>query len=63
MSTITKKELVDRIARITDVKQALVKPVIQSFHDEIISELAKDNSAGPGQMMNSSLRRRVCALL
>jgi len=43
MSTITKKELIDRIARLTDVKQALVKPVIQSFLDEIVSELAKDN--------------------
>jgi len=43
MSTITKKELIDRIARNTDVKQALVKPVIQSFLDEIVSELARDN--------------------
>ena len=43
MSTITKKELIDRIARNTDVKQAVVKPIIQSFLDEIVSELAKDN--------------------
>lgn len=43
MSTITKKELIDRIARNTNIRQALVKPVIQSFLDEIVSELARDN--------------------
>jgi integration host factor subunit beta len=43
MSTITKKELIDRIAEKTHTKQLLVKPVIQSFLDEIIRELAKDN--------------------
>lgn len=43
MSTITKKDLIDRIARNTDTKQVVVKPVIQSFLDEIIDELAKNN--------------------
>ena len=40
MSTITKKELVDRIAENTQTKQTLVKATIQNFLDEIISELA-----------------------
>ena len=43
MSTITKKELVDRIAENTQAKQTLVKATIQNFLDEIISELAKGN--------------------
>ena len=43
MSTITKKELIDRIAENTSTKGVVVKPVIQSFLDEIIAELARDN--------------------
>jgi integration host factor subunit beta len=43
MSTITKKEIIDRIAENTNTKRAVVKPVIQSFLDEIIDELAKNN--------------------
>ncbi|MHA2303313.1 MAG: HU family DNA-binding protein [Candidatus Thorarchaeota archaeon] len=43
MSTITKKELIGRIAENTDTKGVVVKPVIQSFLDEVISELAKGN--------------------
>jgi nucleoid DNA-binding protein len=43
MSTITKKDLVDRIAESTNTKQELVKPVIHPFFDEIISEFAKSN--------------------
>ncbi len=43
MSTITKKELVDRIAQSTQAKRALVKATVQNFLDEIISELAKGN--------------------
>ncbi|MHC4425460.1 MAG: HU family DNA-binding protein [Planctomycetota bacterium] len=43
MSTITKKELIDRIAENTNTKRVLVKPVIQSFLDEIVGELAKNN--------------------
>ena len=41
MSTITKKELIDRIAHSTQAKQSLVKAIVQNFLDEIISELAK----------------------
>ena len=43
MSTITKKELVNRIAQRTQAKHALVKATVQDFFDEIISELAKGN--------------------
>jgi nucleoid DNA-binding protein len=43
MSTITKKDLVDRIAESTNTKQVVVKPAIHSFLDEVISELAKGN--------------------
>jgi len=43
MSTITKRELVDRIAQSTQAKRVLVKATVRKFLDEIISELAKGN--------------------
>ncbi|MCK5171979.1 MAG: integration host factor subunit beta [Planctomycetes bacterium] len=43
MSTITKKELIDRIAEGTQAKRGVVKRIVQSFLDEIIAELASDN--------------------
>lgn len=43
MATVTKKELIDRIAEATTDKRVLVKRVIQQFLDEIIAELAKGN--------------------
>ena len=43
MSTITKKELISRIAERTQAKRILVKRITQTFLDEIISELCKDN--------------------
>lgn len=43
MSTITKRELIERIAESTQTKRALVKATVQNFFDEIISELAKGN--------------------
>ena len=43
MATITKKELIDRIAESTGDKRVLVKRVIQRFLDEIIEELGKAN--------------------
>ena len=43
MSTITKKELIDRIAERTQAKRVLVKAAVQNFLDEIIVELAKGN--------------------
>ena len=43
MLTITKRELVQRIAEKTGVQQINAKDVIQRFLDEIINELAKGN--------------------
>ena len=43
MSTVTKKELISRIAERTQAKRVLVKRIIQAFLDEIISELCQDN--------------------
>jgi integration host factor subunit beta len=43
MTTVTKKELIDRIAEQTQAKRVVVKRIIQSFLDEIVLELSKDN--------------------
>ena len=43
MLTITKKEMVDRIADITKGKRVVVKEILQAFLDEIISELGRGN--------------------
>ncbi|MHC4538467.1 MAG: HU family DNA-binding protein [Planctomycetota bacterium] len=43
MSTVTKKELVDRIAQSTQAKRVTVTAVVQTYLDEIIFELAKGN--------------------
>ncbi len=43
MATITKKELIDRIADAHGFKRVMVKKVVQQFLDEIISELSNDN--------------------
>jgi nucleoid DNA-binding protein len=43
MTTITKKELIDRIAEQTQAKRVTVKSIIQAFLDEITRELCDDN--------------------
>ncbi len=43
MSTVTKKELVDRIAQSTQTRRVLVESVIQHFLDEIVAELVEGN--------------------
>lgn len=43
MATITKKELIDRIADSSGGKRVQVKRIIQQFLDEIVNELGKDN--------------------
>ena len=43
MSTITKKELIDRISEQTRQKRVHVKRIVQQFLDEIISELGRGN--------------------
>src|SRR5688572_30905031 len=43
MATITKKELIDRIAESSNNKRVQVKKVVQQFLDEIVAELGKGN--------------------
>jgi len=43
MSTVTKKELIDRIAESTQAKRVTVKRIVQAFLDEITAELCKNN--------------------
>jgi len=44
MATVTKKELIDRIAELTQAKRVSVKQIIQAFLDEIIEELCRNNN-------------------
>jgi len=43
MATITKKELIGRIAENTQAKRILVKNIVQAFLDEITTELCRNN--------------------
>ncbi|MHC4076302.1 MAG: HU family DNA-binding protein [Planctomycetota bacterium] len=43
MVTVTKKELIDRIADSTQAKRVVVKQIIQAFLDEVVAELCKNN--------------------
>jgi integration host factor subunit beta len=43
VKTVTKKELVNRIAETTGVTKVICKQIIQSFLDAIIDELAEGN--------------------
>lgn len=43
MATITKKELIDRIAERSNSRRVLVKKVVQQFLDEIVNELGRGN--------------------
>jgi len=43
MATVTKKDLVDRIANQTDLKRSDVRDVIQAFLDNVIDELGDGN--------------------
>ncbi len=43
MATITKKELIDRIAERTQAKRVAVKSIIQAFLNEITRELSENN--------------------
>jgi integration host factor subunit beta len=43
MKTITKKDLVDRIAEQTSNKRVIVKRIVQRFLEEIITELGDGN--------------------
>ncbi len=43
MATITKKELIERIAERTKMRRTDVKEAVQEFLDQVISELKKGN--------------------
>jgi integration host factor subunit beta len=43
MATITKKELIDRIADGTNYRRVQVKRIVQQFLDEIVNELGRGN--------------------
>ncbi|MGA2172073.1 MAG: HU family DNA-binding protein [Sedimentisphaerales bacterium] len=43
MATVTKKELIDRIAKSTQAKRVTVKRIIQTFLDEMTDELSRGN--------------------
>lgn len=43
MATITKKELIDRIAETEGCKRNIVKSIVQQFLDAIVAELADGN--------------------
>lgn len=43
MKTVTKKDLVDRIADRTGSKRVVVKKIVQHFLDEIVGELGDGN--------------------
>jgi integration host factor subunit beta len=43
MATITKKELIDRIADLSKQRRVQVKRIVQTFLDEVIAELGRGN--------------------
>jgi integration host factor subunit beta len=43
MATVTKKELIDRIAEQTQAKRVVVKRIVQVFLEEVTAELCKSN--------------------
>ncbi len=43
MSTVTKKDLIDRISEATGLKRTTVKRIVQSFLDTVIRELSEGN--------------------
>ena len=43
MATVTKKELIDRIAENTQTKRVTVKRIVQEFLNEVTQELSQNN--------------------
>lgn len=41
--TVTKKELIDRIAERAKAKHVMVKKIVQDFLDDVVEELSKGN--------------------
>ena len=44
MATVTKKELIDRIAEKPQVKRVTVKVIVQAFLDEVTTELCRNDN-------------------
>ena len=63
MATITKKELIDRIADGTGHRRVQVKKVVQQFLDEVVNELGKGNrwSSATSACSKPSSARRAAA--
>ena len=63
MHTVTKKELIDRIAEQSKTKRVIVKDVLQRFLDEIINELGRGNRMEFRDfgVFETKARRRECA--
>ncbi len=58
-TTITKKDLCERVARKTDNKNVAVKEGIQTFLDEIIGELSQGNRIELRDFGVFEIRRRA----
>ncbi len=43
MDTISKREIIDRVAHKLDIKRTVVKRVVEKFLDEIVEQLCRDN--------------------
>ncbi|MBK9120178.1 MAG: integration host factor subunit beta [Phycisphaerales bacterium] len=61
-TTITKKDLVDRISEKTGNKRVLVKRVIQQFLDEIVRELGEGNRLEFRDFGVFEIRRRAARI-
>jgi integration host factor subunit beta len=62
MATVTKKELIDRIAERTQAKRVIVKSVVQAFLEEVTAELCKDNRLEFRDFGVFETRRRVARI-
>ena len=59
MATVTKKELIDRIAEKTQAKRVSVKRIVQAFLDEITDELCQTRTRASRTAQNPKTLERV----
>ena len=59
MATTTKKDLIDRIAVLTEQKRTVVKRTVQSFLDHVIEELGRGNRLELRDFGVFEIRRRA----
>ena len=57
MSTVTKKELIERLAEQSGLKRQDVRQVVQGFLDEVINELGKGNRSRGARPPRARRRR------